>query len=189
PDYALAYGGLADAYDSIFFANPAIGETPYASARDALQRALQLDPRLASGYSTLGWMTLHFNRDLAEAERAVDRALQLDPTDSLTRFRRAHVLAIRGRVREAEGEAEDARRVDPLSAPIADILGWFAYYRGDNGAAVQRMKEASELEGDPTKGHVFNAYVRALTGDCEGALAELRPWTVASDTLRLAEGV
>src|SRR5262249_49522944 len=53
PDYALAYAGLADSYNSIFFANPAVGETPYASAHDALQRALQLDPRLASAYSTL----------------------------------------------------------------------------------------------------------------------------------------
>ena len=127
PDYALAYAGLADSYNSIFFANPAVGDTPYASAREALRRALQLDPRLAPAYSTLGWMTLHFDRNLREAESAFDRALELDPTDSLTRFRRAHVLAIRGRMRDAEVEAEDARRSDPLSAPIADILGWLAY--------------------------------------------------------------
>ncbi len=187
PDYALAYAGLADSYNSIFFANPAVGDTPYASARDALGRALQLDPRLASAYSTLGWMTLHFDRNLREAETAFDRALELDPTDSLTRFRHAHLLAIRGRVREADNEAEEARRSDPLSAPIADILGWFAYYRGDNAAAIQRMTEASELEGNPTKAHVFNAYLRALAGDCAGAVSELRPWTLDPDTLRLAE--
>jgi TolB-like protein/DNA-binding winged helix-turn-helix (wHTH) protein/Tfp pilus assembly protein PilF len=189
PDYALAYAGLADSYDSIFFANPAVGDTPYARARDALRRALQLDPRLAPAYSTLGWMTLHFDRNLREAESAFDRALELDPTDSLARFRRAHVLAIRGRLRDAEAEAEDARRSDPLSAPIADILGWLAYYRGDNAAALQRMEEASELEGSPTKVHVFRAYLHAQAGDCGRAAAELRPWTADPETLRLGESV
>ncbi len=187
PDYALAYAGLADSYNSIFFANPAVGDTPYASAREALRRALQLDPRLAPAYSTLGWMTLHFDRNLREAERAFDRALELDPTDSLTRFRRAHVLAIRGRMRDAEAEAEDARRSDPLSAPIADILGWLAYYRGDNAAALQRMQEASELEGSPTKMHVFRAYLLAQAGDCGAAAKELRPWAADPETLRLGE--
>src|SRR5690242_15196015 len=114
PDYALAYAGLADAYNSIFFANPAVGDTPYASAREALKRALAFDPRLASAYSTLAWMTLHFDRNLPEAERAFHRALELDPADALAHFRYAHLLAIRGRVREAEAEAEDARRSDPL---------------------------------------------------------------------------
>src|SRR5262249_36129567 len=56
PDYALAYAGLADSYNSIFFANPALGEASYSSARQAIQRGLQLDPQFASAYSTLGWM-------------------------------------------------------------------------------------------------------------------------------------
>ena len=40
PNHALAYAGLADSYNSIFFANPAVGDTPHSSAREALQRAL-----------------------------------------------------------------------------------------------------------------------------------------------------
>src|SRR5262249_47269786 len=123
PDYALAYAGLADSYNSIFFPTPAAGDTPYSSARDALRRALQLDPRLASAYSTLAWMTLHFDRNLREAEGAFQRALELDPTDSLTRFRHAHLLAIQGRVREAEVEAEAGSEAEPRSAPSADIQG------------------------------------------------------------------
>ncbi len=189
PDYALAYGGLADAYNSIFFANPAVGDTPYANAHQALERALELDPRLASAYSTLAWMTLHFDRNLPDAERAFARALELDPTDSLTRFRHAHLLAIQDRVREAEVEAEAARQSDPLSAPIADIQGWLAYYRGDNATAMQRMKEASELEGDSARVGAFAAYVDAGRGDCVRVASQLEPWVLDVSTLRRGEAV
>src|SRR5262249_37441407 len=112
-----------------------------------------------------------------------------DPADSLTRFRRAHLLAIRGRLRDAEGEADAARQADPMSAPIADIQGWLAYYRGDNAAATQRMREASELEGDPVRIRAFSAYLAAADDDCATAAAELEPWTLDAATLRRGEAV
>ncbi len=189
PDYARAYAGLADAQNSIFFANPALGDTPSTSARDALRRALQLDPRLAGAHSTLAWMSMHFDHDLAEAEQAFDRALELDPSDSLTRFRYAHLLAVRGRLPQAEREAEAARQADPLSATIADIQGWLAYYGGNHAVALQRFEEASELEGNPTRLHLFSGFLRAMADDCAGAIAELRPWALDPETLRMAEAV
>ena len=189
PDYALAYAAMADSYNSIFFANPAVGDTPYAQARRALQESLRLDPALAPAYSTMGWMTLHFDRNLPEAQRSFERALALDSNDSVTRYRYAHLLAIRGRLPEAEREAEGAQRSDPLSAPIAAIRGWLAYYRGDAGAAVLRMKEAAELEGDATKLHAFSALLRAEAGDCAAATTALGPARLDIETLRLAESV
>jgi TolB-like protein/Flp pilus assembly protein TadD len=189
PDYAMAYAGLADAYNSIFFDNPGVGETAYSTARDALEHALQLDPRLAPAYSTLGWMSLHFSRDLAEAEQDFQRAAEIAPTDPLTQFRHAHLAAARGHVREAEREVEAARQSDPLSGSIAEFLGWLAYYRGDNATATLRMREAADLDGDPTRLHLFAAYSLAVGGDCINALTELQPWTNSADTLRLAEAV
>jgi TolB-like protein/DNA-binding winged helix-turn-helix (wHTH) protein/Flp pilus assembly protein TadD len=187
PGYALAYAGLADAYNSVFFANPGQGDAPYASASTAIERALQLDPQLASAYGTRAWMTMHFDHDWAEAERTFQRAFEIDPGDPLTRFRHAHLLAIRGRVPEAEKDAESARRLDPLSAPITNILAWFAYYRGDRGRAVQRMAEAAELEGNPTQSRVFTAYIDSLNGDCDRARTELSELALDVETFRLGE--
>src|SRR5262249_54641514 len=176
-----------DSYNSIFFANPALGEASYSSARQAIQRALQLDPQFASAYSTLGWMTLHFDHNFSLAEQQFRRALELDPSDSLARFRHAHLLAIRGRLHDAEREAEAVREYDPLSAPIANILAWFAYYRGEDGRALQRMQEAAELEGNPTRSRVFAAYLHTVRGDCPRAATELSAWTFGVETLRLGE--
>jgi TolB-like protein/DNA-binding winged helix-turn-helix (wHTH) protein/uncharacterized protein (DUF924 family) len=173
PDYALAYVGLADAYDSMAFSNPNYSRETYPKARDAVQRALGLDGRLASAHATLAWMTMHFEHDLVQAEQSFTRALELDPSDSLARFRYSHLLAVRGRLLEATIEAQTARQADPLSAPIADILAWYAYYRGADAQAFDRMREAADLEGSEMKFHEFAAYVHAVRGECAGAAAEL----------------
>jgi Tfp pilus assembly protein PilF len=187
PDYALAYAGLADAYNSIFFANPAQGSAPFANALAAIERALALDPQLASAYGTRAWMTMHFDHDWTQAERTFQRALDIDPGDPLIRFRHAHLLAIRGRVRAAEHDAEVARQLDPRSAPIANILAWFAYYRRDTDTALQRMAEAAELEGNPMRSRVFAAYLHSLNGDCDRARTELSELALDVETLRMGE--
>jgi len=181
PEYALAYVGLADAYDSMAFSNPNYSLETYPKARDAVQRALRLDGRLASAHATLAWMTMHFEHDLVQAERSFTRALELDPSDSLARFRYSHLLAVRGRLREATIEAQTARQADPLSAPIADILAWYAYYRGADAQAFDLMREAADLEGSEMKFHDFAAYVHAVRGDCPRAAAELSRFPLEAD--------
>jgi TolB-like protein/DNA-binding winged helix-turn-helix (wHTH) protein len=186
PDYAPAYAGLADAYNSVFFASPGFAEEVPSNARRAIERALRLDARLASAHSTLAWMTLHFDHDPTLAEKRFRRALELDPNDSLARFRLSHVLAARGRLDEAEREAATARRYDPLSAPIADILAWYRYYEGANADALRRMGEAADLEGNPLKLRVFAAYLEAVNGNCR-ANTELGVPPLPPETLRLGE--
>jgi TolB-like protein/DNA-binding winged helix-turn-helix (wHTH) protein len=187
PDFAAAYAGLADAYDSLFFSNPAFGMEAHTNARTAIQRALQLDDRLASAYSALAWMTIHFDHDLPLAERHFRRALELDPNDPIARMRLSLVLAARGRLTEAVSEAETARRYDPLSAQITELQGWYAYYGGAPDDALQRIREAAEFAGEPMKVHVFAAYLAALRGDCRTATNEIGTPPFAADMLRLAE--
>jgi TolB-like protein len=187
PDYAPAYAGLADAYNSVFFASPGFAEQVPSSARQAIDRALQLDSRLASAQSTLAWMTLHFDHDLAGAEQRFRRALELDPNDPLARLRLSHVLAAHGRLLDAESEAAIARRYDPLSAPIADIQAWYRYYSGADADARRRMKEAADLDGSPLKLRVFASYLDAGQGRCHEALAALGPPPLAAEVFRMAE--
>ena len=123
------------------------------------------------------------------AREALERALEIDPADPLTQFRHAHLVAARGHVREAEREVESARLSDPLSASIAEFQAWLAYYRGDNPTGMLRMREAADIDGDPTRLHLFAAYTLAADGNCADAASELRPWALGADTLRMAEAV
>jgi len=186
-DYAEAFAGLADAYDSVFFASPGYAADVPSRARQTIERALQLDPALASAHSTRAWMTLHFDHDVTLAEQRFRRALELDPNDALTRMRLSHVLAAHGRLREAEDEARTARRYDPLSAPIADIIAWYRYYAGANADALTQMAEAADLDGTPAKRQLFTAYLAAVGGRCSEAVSEAGAVPLTSDTMRMGE--
>src|SRR5713101_1695297 len=79
PNYALAYAGLARAY-------ALLGQVPYddmppvdakPKAREAAERALQLDPQLGDAHSVLAIVSFSYDWDFAAAEREFQRALAL----------------------------------------------------------------------------------------------------------------
>jgi adenylate cyclase len=116
---------------------------------------------------------MHIEHDYARADEAFRRALELDPSDSLARFRYSHLLAIRGRLPDAIREASAARKADPLSAPIGEILSWYSYYSGADAEALQRMRQAADIDGNRTRFHAFAAYVYSVRRECDRAASEL----------------
>src|SRR5262249_18180070 len=76
PNYALAWVGLSDAY-SVIPGFPA-GMTPleaYPKARQAVERALQLDDSLSEAHSAMG-LVLAEQREWGGAEREFQRAIE-----------------------------------------------------------------------------------------------------------------
>src|SRR5260370_30412576 len=83
PTYAEAYSGLAAA-TAIIGQVPNDGMPPSEAkprAREAAQRALQLNPRLAEAHAVLGNVAMSYDWDLATAEKELLRAIELAPND------------------------------------------------------------------------------------------------------------
>jgi adenylate cyclase len=124
PNYAPAYAALARVYSLA----PVVGAmTPKVSmpiAREAALRAVTLDPSLAAGHSTLGFILAHFDFDWPAAEREYQRALDLNPNDAYAHlFYSNSYLSPLGRHAEAIAEMQKAIAVDPFSAPMQSFLG------------------------------------------------------------------
>lgn len=181
PDYAEAFVGLADTYNSLAFSGAAPAEDAHASARAAIDRALQLDDQLPGALATQAWMKLNVERDWDAAQRSFTRALELDPHHALTRFRYSHLLAVRGRLGEAERQAQIARQVDPMSYQIAALLAFLAWYAEADQQALSYMREAADLEPSELRYRAFAAYVSSVRGDCESARRELEQLRTVSD--------
>jgi len=79
PSYALAYSGLADAYDVASDYALLSPRECYSNAKTAVLKALELDPTLAQAHATLADIKSAYEWDWSDAEAEFKRALELNP--------------------------------------------------------------------------------------------------------------
>ena len=136
--FALAYAGLATAYNRLSWYLPA--EDSFAKGEAAAQRALALDPSLAEAYRSLATIKQAYEWDFTGADAAYRRSIELDPEDAMTHRAYAEELLAVGRNQEAENEWHKAQQLDPFST-LYDTLGQVYFYS-------RRYREAFfELQG------------------------------------------
>ena len=118
PSFGLAYAGLADTY--VFLAFTGQSELPpdraYKSAKEALNKALELDGTIGEAYDTLGVLSWRFDWDWDAAERYFKKAIALSPSYSCAHEDRAVYLSFLGRRAEAQTEIAKSKTIDPSSS-------------------------------------------------------------------------
>ncbi len=151
PNYALAYSGIADCYNSSGFAYdlgamPAVEVT--AKAKNAAMKALELDDTLAEAHTSLAYAKHLFDWDWEGAEVCFRRALELNPNYANARHWFAHLLIATGRMDEALAESERALELDPLSSVMNTHLGWHYMYAREYDTAMRHLDYTLLLEPD-----------------------------------------
>jgi TolB-like protein len=135
PNYALAYAGLADAYNFFGFGYP--DAPPFKelarSARTAAMKALDLDETLSEAHAAMGFTNFLWDWEWKAAEKEYQRALELNPNNAIGYHRYAVLLLSVGRYDEALRNFQRAQQFDPLSplinrwlveslAPLGELL-------------------------------------------------------------------
>ncbi|MGH8235067.1 MAG: tetratricopeptide repeat protein [Rhodanobacteraceae bacterium] len=117
PDYAQAWGALAEAemIQPEYQADVST-DVAYARAKAAAERALAIDPNIASAYVAL---SVVYGNQWAKRDQALQRALQLAPGDAEVVFQHAYFLLLTGNLEAALREMDHALRLNPLSPIIA----------------------------------------------------------------------
>jgi eukaryotic-like serine/threonine-protein kinase len=174
PRYALAYAGLADCYtlQSIYYEVPPTAALPLA--RDAAQRALSIDEGLAEAHTSLAYVRMNFDSDLAAAAREFERAIQLNPNYATARQWYSRCLVTMGRHDEAINESGRAVALDPLSVVVIAEHGGVYSDAGRLDEAVAECRRALDLEPRFGLAHYIlaGAYLRMKRFD--EAIAEAR---------------
>jgi eukaryotic-like serine/threonine-protein kinase len=131
PGYALAYVGLADFYNwaAIYGILPASETHP--QAREAAQRAIELDDSLGEAYASLGLTISCAECNWEEAEQIFERALELNPNYSLAHEWHSSMLIGTGRFEEGLVEIQRAEELDPLSLRAMTLTSWSLYQMRD----------------------------------------------------------
>jgi DNA-binding SARP family transcriptional activator/TolB-like protein/Tfp pilus assembly protein PilF len=115
PTFALAWAIMGGAYIAL----AGTGLTPevgYEEARRHVERALELDPQLAEGYSVLARLQFFWDRDFAGAEQSLRHAFMLYPTHPDCReWYGWYLLFVRGDAERAMASVRRALELDPLN--------------------------------------------------------------------------
>jgi len=101
PDYAAAWAGLGNIYSRQATKGIRLPGEGFPLAREAANKALALDPGIAKAHTTLGWIAIGFDGDLAQAARHYERALALEPTNPDMLGYAANLLSGLGRPEES----------------------------------------------------------------------------------------
>ena len=80
PNYARAYTGLSDSYATLALLEFVAPHEAYPKAREAVSRALSLDPRLAEAHTSLGLIRFQYEWDWRGAEESLTEAIQINAT-------------------------------------------------------------------------------------------------------------
>jgi serine/threonine protein kinase/Tfp pilus assembly protein PilF len=137
PNYALAYSGIADSY--ILLTRGAFPGLGFPKAKEAIQKALEIDDTLGEAHASLGLLN-YIEWNWGEAEKELKRALELNPNYARAHHWYAEYLGDMGRFDESIKEILHALELSPFDLPINRDSG-LCYFRARKyDQAIEALK-------------------------------------------------
>ena len=176
PNYAAAYAGLADAYllAGSYGTSFLAPSTAMPKARDAIEKALALDPGSPEAHTSLAYIRLLYDRDWAGAEREFKQAIALNPGYVNAHHWYSHELVALGRMRESHQESETALALDPTDVVINEHMAWHHLMAREYDKAIPQAKKAIELDPTMVQAHRVLGLAYLYTGRSAEACAEFQ---------------
>ncbi len=172
PKFALAWADLGRACANEANWGWASAADGFMRSREAITRALALEPDLAEAHAGMGWIQMAHDFDWRGAETSFRRALELAPGNALVLHQSAWLVGNLGRFDEGIALARRAVEQDPLSAPAYFSLGLILWTAMRRAEAVTALGKALELAPRYAAAHAWLSIVLLQQGAHEEALAE-----------------
>jgi tetratricopeptide (TPR) repeat protein len=171
PTFAHAYAAVAECYALLnWYVEPPPPDA-FAKAKEAAQRAVELDDTLADAHYSLGCVKLFYERDHAGAETHFGRAIQLDPKNASARRWHSLNLSATGRHAEALAEIRRAQEISPRSAVIATAVANALYFARRQDEAIEQCHKALALDPGSIAAHVVLRWAYECKGMRDEAFA------------------
>ena len=173
-NYALAYAGLADAYQFLGAFNLTHRKENYDKAKSAYNRALELDPTLAEAHATAGLVAMNYDWDWSLAEQELRRAIALNPNEALFYDWYAEYLMAVGKANESIDNIERAHELDPFSIIINSDVGKLLFFARLYDQAEAQLKETLRMDPAFMEAHVWLGIVYLMKQRFDEAIAEFK---------------
>ena len=175
PGYAVAYAGLADAYEllSIGFSSKPPAEY-LAQAKTMALKALEMDDSLAEAHTSLAYARWLGDLDWTGAERGFKRALELKSSYVMAHEWYAEFLAAQGRHDEAVAEIKRAQQLDPLAVPVTRAVGWVLYFARRYDEAAEELRKALAMNPEFLGARLVLWWVYVARREYDMAITDIR---------------
>lgn len=162
PGFALAHSALADAY--------AFDYGNWQRAEGHARLALGLDPTLGEPYATLGFIKMHWQWRVADAEADLKTAIELSPDYAIGHQWYALDLAARIRVDAAMAEVRKAVDLEPRSASIISDQCHIQYLARRYEDALASCNKALDIDPGLVSAHLYLEDIYSALGMNEEAV-------------------
>jgi len=145
----------------------------FRKARDDAERAITLDPTLASAYLALATTQIYSDWDWEAADTSLTKAAALEPGNVEVIRIRANLSKVLGHLDQAIKLYEQTVLLDPLRANSYVSLGQLLYVAGRYDEARAALQQALDLNPQATDAHVILGQILIAQGKPQQALAEI----------------
>src|SRR3984957_6170942 len=172
-NFALAYAGLADAYNISNIIGPVSPRDSFPQAKAAATRAILLDPSLAEAHAALGMEKSHYEFDFPGAEKEFLKAIEVNPNSTYAHlFYSNCFLMPMGRQAQAIAENKKALELDPLSLPINNFMGMTYIFAADYGNSYRQFQHPIARDPSFPLAHEYFAWLLTTMGRYDEAIKE-----------------
>jgi serine/threonine protein kinase/Tfp pilus assembly protein PilF len=172
-NYALAYAGLADAYNALPDYSLFPVKEAFSKAKEAASKALEIDNTLAEAHVSLAANLFNY-WDFTGAERGYKRAIELNPGYSTAHFWYSLHLTRMARFSEAIAEAKRALELEPFSLVINRWIGGMFFWARKYDQAIEALQKTIEMDPTFSHTHLYLGQVYLQKSMYEEALVEFQ---------------
>lgn len=149
----------------------------FRRARESAEKAIALDPNLATGYMALGLVQINHDWDWEGADESLKKAGELEPGSATVLGNRAYLARNLGQLEKAIELRRAAVALDPLRANFCLALGYELFLLGRFDDAMAALQRAQELNPQLSSLHLTRGTILLLEGHHLESLAEMEKET------------
>lgn len=173
PGYAPALVGFARAHAFLAEYWYVSGSYAFPKAKDALMRALKLDPASATAHAALSNVMLFCEWDWREAKREIDTAVRLNPDSVAVCTSAAWFYECTGAEERALAEIQHALQVEPSSPGLQILFGRILAQSGDYQRAIAYFSNLIDMGPEFAVARRHRAQALILNGQPGEAIVDL----------------
>lgn len=174
PGFAAAWAGMSHAYLYAGHYGRWSHQQALIAARNAAQKALDLDASLSEAYATLGGVKANLDFDFESALRLYNKALELNPRDTYALLTCAYLVQAHGRFDQAIALSKRLVEIDPVSPDNQWRLANAYLTSGQNDLAAKQVQVVLGMDPGYAEAHIALVRLAIDRGDFDAAIAEAR---------------